>query len=149
MCQMCLADLPVVVAKQVHLHLLLLLHVWGRRQGGAGLIALKGKEAQLKVDKEQVEMETELSGSAAQLKIYTEYESPQQLPSALHDENEGQHKYETLLPRLAYQKRPVLSTSTSVTKPKKCADQRSLITPAYEPLQQHTDTSELYRVIKR
>lgn len=40
------------------------------------------KESQLKADKEQLEIETELAASAARLKIYADYESPQQQRSA-------------------------------------------------------------------
>ncbi len=118
--------------------------------------ALALKEAQLKMDKEQLEIETELAASAARLKIYAEYELPQQQRGAAatshsisHIVEGGQHKYETSPHRLQYQERTVLSTSDPATKPKVHVSQRAHITPAAQPLQQDADTSELYRVMKR
>lgn len=116
--------------------------------------ALALKEAQLKVDKEQLEIETELAASAARLKIYADYESPQQqlgaaaMSQSVQQYDDGQHRYETSPPRLKYQNRPVLPTNAPAAKPKVRADQRPNSTLAAEPLQQN-DTSELYRVMKR
>lgn len=124
--------------------------------------ALKGKqelalkEAQLKVDKEQLEIETELAASAARLKVYDEYESPRRRLSdaavaplllVRQDDDEEQHQHETSLPRLP--QRPVLVTNAPATRPKLRAEQVPNITPAAGPLLQDAGTSELYTVMKR
>lgn len=125
--------------------------------------ALDLKEAQLKADKEQLEIETELAASAARLKIYANYESPQQKCSATatpqavqqDDDDDGHlryetsNRYETSAPRLKYRDRSLISTNPPATKPKVRADQRQSFAPAVEAQQQNTDTNELYKVMKR
>lgn len=89
--------------------------------------ALALKEAQLTADKEQLETETELAASNARIKVYAEYESPQQQVgittmsnAIMQDDDEGQTKTGTSPSKLKYQK----TTNSLGAKPKVQVDWR-------------------------
>lgn len=114
--------------------------------------ALALKEAQLTVDKEQLEIETELAASNARIKVYAEYESPQQqvniatmLNAIMQDDDEGQTRTGTSPSKLKYQKTTVPLTNSLI--PKVRVDWRPNSVPSAESL--HNDTKELCRVMKR
>ena len=104
-----------------------------------GRQALELKEAQLRAEKEQLEVETALAISAAKIKVYKENESPTTsdirgyVPSAFKSRPDSA---------------PVLLTP--VVKPKvPNTQQRVKSSPAGQPMPQNNDTSEFCRVMHR
>ena len=123
--------------------------------------ALEQKEAQLRADREQLELQTALAVSDAKIKVFKENEAPE---NEAHEQRDGMNDYAQARASTMHTTGPqhhvksevklrpdsVPFTPAAVRSKMPTAQQKLIFSPASQPsTPQYNDTSELCRVMQR